>query len=507
MEDKLIYYFALSLLILITLKLFFQTRSSGFKNLPPGPPSLPILGNLLQLKQPLHSYLHSLSPKYGPIFSLRFGSLFAVVVSSPSAVEECFTKNDIIFANRVHVLKTKYIGYNNTLLVTSSYGDHWRNLRRISSLEILSTHRINSFSNLRIDETKLFLRKLSRDSRKDFAKVELKSMFSDLTFNTIMRMVAGKRYYGDESDFSTNVEEAKRFRDVMGEISSISLGTKDSNLGDFLPLFRWIDYNGYQKRLRSVGKTLDELLQGLVDEHRYKKEGLESTNTLIDHLLTSQESQPEYYTDEIIKGLILVLIIAGTDTSAITLEWAMSYLLNHPEVLEKARIELEVEVGGERLVEEADVAKLSYLKSIIGETLRLSPAAPMLIPHVASEDCSVGGYDVPRGTMLLVNAWAIHRDPDVWADPLSFKPERFENEEGEARKLLAFGMGRRACPGAGLAQRTVSLTLATLIQCFDWKRVNDLKIDMTEKGGTLMPKAIPLNAQCKARPILTKILL
>lgn len=199
--------------------------------------------------------------------------------------------------------------------------------------------------------------------------------------------------------------------------------------------------------------------------------------------------------------------MAGTDTSAITLEWAMSYLLNHPEVLEKARIELEVEVGRERLVEEADVAKLSYLKSIIAETLRLSPAAPMLIPHVASEDCSVGGYDVPRGTMLFVNAWAIHRDPDVWADPLSFRPERFENEEGEARKLIAFGMGRRACPGSGLAQRTVSLTLASLIQCFDWKRVNDLKIDMTEKGGSLMPKAIPLEAQCKARPILTKILL
>ncbi|XP_028788115.1 cytochrome P450 81E8-like [Neltuma alba] len=505
MEDNLIYYFAPCLVILITLKLFFQTRSRS-KNLPPGPPSLPILGNLLQLKQPLHSHLHSLSQKYGSIFSLRFGSRFAVIVSSPSAVEECFTKNDIIFANRLPTQKTKYIGYNNTVLIASTYGDHWRNLRRISSLEILSTHRINSFLNLRVDETKLLLRKLSRESRKDFKKVELGSMFSDLTFNTIMRMVAGKRYYGDESDL-TNMEEAKRFRDVMQEILSFSLGTKDSNLGDFLPLFRWIDYNGYQKRLRRVGKTLDELLQGLVDEHRYKKDGLESTNTLIDHLLASQESEPQYYTDEIIKGLVLVLIIAGTDTSAITLEWAMSYLLNHPEVLEKARIELVAQVGEERLVEEADLPKLSYLKCIISETLRLSPAAPMLVPHVASDDCSVGGYDVPRGTMLLVNAWAIHRDPDLWTVPLSFKPERFEIGEGEARKLIAFGMGRRACPGAGLAQRTVGLTLASLIQCFDWKRVSDSKNDMTERGGSLMPKAIPLQAHCKARPILGKILL
>lgn len=183
----------------------------------------------------------------------------------------------------------------------------------------------------------------------------------------------------------------------------------------------------------------------------------------------------------------------------------MSYLLNHPEVLAKARIEIEVEVGEGRLVEEADVAKLPYLQSIIAETLRLSPAAPLLVPHVASEDCQVAGYDVPRGTMLLVNVWAMHRDPDVWADPLSFRPERFENDEGEAHKVMSFGMGRRACPGAGLARRTVGLTLASLIQCFDWKRVNDLKVDLTERGGTLMPKAISLEAQCKARPILSNI--
>lgn len=305
-EDSLIYYSALCLLILITLKLFFKTRS-GFKNLPPGPPSLPVLGNLLQLKQPLHSYLHSVSQKYGPVFSLRFGSRFVVAVSSPSAVEECFTKNDIVFANRMQVLKTKYIGYNNTMLISSNYGDHWRNLRRISSLEILSTHRINSFSNLRIDETKLLLRRLLREAHKDFAKVKIGPMFSDLTFNTIMRMVAGKRYYGgDESELSVNMEEANRFRDVMAEVSSSGLGTKDSNLGNFIPLLGWLDLNGYRRKFRELGKRLDGLLQGLVDEHRYKKEGLESTDTLIDHLLTSQESQPEYYTDEIIKGLILV---------------------------------------------------------------------------------------------------------------------------------------------------------------------------------------------------------
>ena len=82
---------------------------------------------------------------------------------------------------------------------------------------------------------------------------------------------------------------------------------------------------------------------------------------------------------------------------------------------------------------------------------------------MSSAVCTIGGHDVPHGTMLLVNAWAIHRDPKVWDDATSFKPERFENGDGETYKLIPFGIGRRTCPRAGLAQRTVSLTLGSLI--------------------------------------------
>lgn len=197
--------------------------------------------------------------------------------------------------------------------------------------------------------------------------------------------------------------------------------------------------------------------------------------------------------------------MAGTETSAVALEWAMSNLLNSPEVLEKARVELDTQVGQDRLIEEADVTKLQYLQNIISETLRLHPPLSMLLPHLSSEDCTVGSYDVPRNTMLMVNAWAIHRDPKIWADPTSFKPERFENGPVDAHKLISFGLGRRACPGAGMAQRTLGLTLGSLIQCFEWKRIGEEKVDMTEGGGTIVPKAIPLDAQCKARPIISKI--
>lgn len=188
-----------------------------------------------------------------------------------------------------------------------------------------------------------------------------------------------------------------------------------------------------------------------------------------------------------------------------TIEWAMSLLLNNPEVLKKARAELDSQVGQYALTDESDIPQLHYLQCIILETLRLFPAAPLLLPHFASDDCTIGGFDMPRGTMLLVNTWAIHRDPKLWDDPTSFRPERFESGESEKYRLLPFGVGRRACPGAGLANRVVGLVLGSLIQCFEWERVGEDEVDMTEGIGLTMPKAVPLEASCKARHIMKKV--
>ncbi|KAK2657566.1 hypothetical protein Ddye_010618 [Dipteronia dyeriana] len=204
------------------------------------------------------------------------------------------------------------------------------------------------------------------------------------------------------------------------------------------------------------------------------------------------------------------MLLAGTDTTAVTLEWAMSNLLNNPKVLKKARDELDTQVGQQRLIEEHDLPKLEYLQSIISETLRLYPAGPLLVPHMSSSDCILGGYDIPADTILLVNVWAIHRDPNLWDEPTSFKPERFDTVNGEIsetnKKLMAFGVGRRACPGMGLAQRTMGLALGSLIQCFEWERVDEKEIDMTEGKGLTMPKVEPLVANCKSCPIVDIIL-
>ncbi|KAH7520265.1 hypothetical protein FEM48_Zijuj08G0125700 [Ziziphus jujuba var. spinosa] len=284
-------------LVFITFKFLLSTRTP-YKNLPPGPPSLPIIGHLHLLKLPVHRTFRRLSHKYGPIYSLRFGSRRVVIVSSPSAVEECFTKNDIVLANRPQLLVGKHIGYNNTTIVASPYGDHWRNLRRIGAIEIFSSSRLNMFLGVRKDEIKRLLLKLSRNSVHSFAKVELKSMFSELTFNIVMRMGAGKRYYGDGV---THEEEARQFRAIIRE--AVAHGGA-ANPGDFLPILNWIHGSeGYENRVRRLAKRTDAFLQGLIDEHR---RNIESRNTMIDHLLSLQESQPDYYTDQIIKGLVLV---------------------------------------------------------------------------------------------------------------------------------------------------------------------------------------------------------
>ncbi|KAF3508623.1 hypothetical protein F2Q69_00008828 [Brassica cretica] len=209
-------------------------------------------------------------------------------------------------------------------------------------------------------------------------------------------------------------------------VSEAMAGDSGRNPADYLSFLRW--FTDSEARIKDVAHRFDGFLQKLVDEKHV-----------------------------IIKGIILDLIIAGTDTVAITLEWALSNLLNHQGILKKAIIEIDDKIGLDRRLPK------------------------------------VGGYDMPRGTMLVMNVWAIHRDPELWEEPQRFKPERFD-KEGEAQKVMPFGLGRRSCPGAGLAHRLMGLTLASLVQCFEWERVSIEQIDVREGKGVTMPKKEPLRA-------------
>lgn len=306
MEKSWFFIFSASFFLFLFLILKqFLVKPTPYKNLPPSPPSFPIIGHLHLLKQPIHRTLHSLSNKYGPILNLSFGNRRVLLVSSPSAAEECFTNSDIVFANRPRLLAGKYLTYDYTTMVAAPHGDHWRNLRRLASLEFFSTSRLNMFLGLRQDEILFLIKMLYQSCRQNFTKVEMKSKLFALSFNIIMRMVSGKRYFGLEIGES---EEAKRFREIIREIFEVSGA---SNPGDFLPFLRWLDFQSHEKRIITVHSKSDRFMQNLIDEHRNKRNcsaGERRIDTIIDSMLSLQDSQPEYYSDEIIKGMVTVCL-------------------------------------------------------------------------------------------------------------------------------------------------------------------------------------------------------
>ncbi|KAL2340156.1 hypothetical protein Fmac_008096 [Flemingia macrophylla] len=502
-----LYYSLLSLVLILSVKFLVESQSRKLKNLPPGPPRLPIIGNLHYMKPPVHLPFAKLSETYGDMISLWFGSRLVVVLSSLSLARECFGTNDVILANRPRFLAGKYASYKWSTLATTSYGEHWRNVRRIATVDVLSSHRLNSFTAAREDEIRRMVWRLGQEAMsregegegegEGFVRVGLRERLMETTFNNMMRMISGKRFHGDGCT-AKDVEEARVFRDDISNLLELAAA---QNKADFFPFLRVFDFEGLLRRLKRIASSTDKFLQNLIEEHRSGKYA--NVENMISHLLKLSESQPECYSDQTIKGLIQAMLIAGTDTSALTVEWTMSELLNAPEVFQKAKDEIDTNIGKDRVVDEQDMAKLPYLQNIVNETLRLHPAAPLSLPHESSEDCTIGGYHIPRGTIVLTNLWLIHRDPKLWSDPLSFKPERFE--KGEENKLIAFGIGRRSCAGQGLAQRLVTYTVALLIQCFQWKRESEEKIDMREGKGLAVPKLIPLQAMCKSLPIVNKV--
>ncbi|XP_071696037.1 cytochrome P450 81Q32-like [Rutidosis leptorrhynchoides] len=500
-----ILYLYMSLIFVVLSYLFTSHFGRKFSNLPPTIfPSLPVIGHLYLLKPPLHQTLAKLSIKHGPILNLQLGSRHLLLISSPSASQECFTKNDVIFTNRPHTLYGKIIGNNNTSLNWAPYGDNWRNLRRIASTALFSMHSRKEFHDILVDEEKLLIRKIQNASVSSVhSHVNVKAVLNELMLNIMMRIISGNRYF--VGDIGAADEEGKQFSEILEETFLLGM---IPYLGDFLPFLRNFVQNGYKNKLISLKNKRDIFFQGFIEQFRKSEGVVKNKKTMIQLLLSLQESDPNYYTDEMIRSFMLILLSAGSDTTTGTMEWCLSLLLNHPHVLQKSRNEIDRVIGKDRLVEESDLVDLPYLRCIINETLRLYPPGPLLVPRESSKDCVIGDYNVPRGTMLIVNQWSIQRDPKLWNDPESFNPERFEGLEGtrDGFKFMPFGFGRRSCPGEGLALHVIEATLGVLIQCFDWERLNGKMVDMTESLNFNLVKVEPLVAKCKPRAEMKNLL-
>ncbi|KAK8919333.1 Cytochrome P450 81F1 [Platanthera zijinensis] len=497
------------------IKLFISSyNEEEKKNLPPSPPSHPFIGHLHLLQKPLHQSLAAISSLHGPLLLLRFGSRPVLVVSSAPLADDCFTTNDVTLASRPKFPSFRTPSYNYTTMGTAPYGPWWREMRRIATVEVLSGHRLSFFSDVREAEARAFVRRLFRDASspgRDFKTVQLKQRLFGLTMNMIMMMMVGKRYYGE---VEANERQSQLFEEMMEESFTLAGA---SNVGDFLPWpLGWFARLGVKSKLAQIHNYRDRLMQTLIDEQR-KRRGAEEEeeeeaghSTVIESLVSLQKSQPQHYTDLFIKCICLSLLSAGTDTSANTVEWAISLLLNNPEKLEKLEHEIDDKVGRGRLLEESDLPKLTYLNNVITETLRMYPVVPLLLPHESTKDFKLGGYNIPSGMMILVNAYAIQRDPEIWSEPMKFLPERFtDDSKPERGKVFSFGKGRRSCPGEALAMREVGFVLGTLVQCFEWRRVDSEDVDLKEGSGLTMPLKHPLQALCRPRqsmiPMLTQL--
>lgn len=480
------------------------------KNLPPTPFSpLTLLGYLWYYKQqPLHRTLTQIASRYGPILLLPFGCRQVLLVSSSLAAEELFAKNDKVFAYRPKLITGKEFGCNYTSLASAPHGAHWRHLRRVSSLEILPFHRLPGQDGSVADEVKLLLGRLFHTEK----EIEMKSIFLDLVFDMMMKMFAGKRYAEKKRTTEDDQIKSTSLKDYV--ICSFRITTGETDVAYFVPILKFLGLRGrLERKCKELQKKGDAVMNSLIEEVRKKipefSNGTgETEEKVIELLLARQKDDPKRYSDETIRGLLLGLLTAGTTTSASILEWAFSLLLNHPEVLHKAQSEIDNHVGNDRFLEESDIKHLPYLRCIVKETLRLYPTAPLLVPHESAKDCQVGGYHVPKETMLMVNVWAIQNDPNIWDEPTKFSPERFREivDERDGFKLMPFGYGRRSCPGKHMAVRMITFALGSLIHCFEWERCSEEIVNLTEQTGLALLKAQPLRAKCSARGKMVKLL-
>ncbi|GLJ24860.1 hypothetical protein SUGI_0475450 [Cryptomeria japonica] len=443
-------------------------RGKG-KKLPPGPFGLPVIGHmhLFAGATHLHHTLHNLSMKYGPLMQIRLGSVLSVVVSSPEMAKEFLKTHDSKFSSRPQMSAIKYMAYNYSDFTFAPYGPYWKFMRKICVLELLGGRQLEQFKPIKKEEMILLLQTVYKRSVVDMA-----SELTSLANNVISRMAMSTRCSGTDA-------QASECKKIVQEVIEL---TGKFNLGDYIFFCKNLDLQGYERQMKDVHRRFDNIMNQILEQHEQQAANDNDNDDdhvngrpkdLIDILLSiSKDKQAEVkLTTDNIKGTVLDLFTAGTDTSSIATEWALA-------------------------------------ESIVKESLRLHPPGPLALRE-STEECNIDGYFIPAKTRVFINIWAIGRDPKHWENPLEFRPERFSESSIDVRgqnfQILPFGGGRRGCPGTSLALSFIHIVLANMIHCFDWKLVNEeggtmtmANMNMEEGVGFTAPRAVPL--KCKAAP-------
>ncbi|KAI7732097.1 hypothetical protein M8C21_018396 [Ambrosia artemisiifolia] len=505
----LLFLFIIFVATILCFLIFRHRNNYGLEGrVPEATGSWPIIGHLHLLagSQVTHRVLGSMADKFGPIFTIKFGVHRVLVVSNSEMAKECLTTNDRVFASRPKSMATELMAYNNANPGFAPYGPYWRQIRRIIVLELGSHHHLQMLAQMRVSEVRSSIIDMYRTWERnkgssETVMVDMKEWFGNLIVNMIVKMMFGNHFLPGDEKGDQFLKTIWRFVNLMGAFAP----------SDAIPWLRWLDLGGYEKKMKRTAKEMDVVINEWLEDQKKK---MNSTSTVqVDEngdqpvLLASllarvKEEVTEgvygFSTDDIVKATCMSMFGAGTDSTTVTLTWALALLVNNPLVLKKAQQELDNHVGRDRKVEESDINNLVYLNAIIKETMRLYPAGPLAIPHESTEDCIVGGYSVPKGTRLLVNIWKIQHDPQIWTDPFEFRPERFLTSKkeidvkGRHFELIPFGSGRRICLGMSFGLQGLQMILANIIHGFEFQKPSNEQIDMTESPGIVYHKAGPL---------------
>ncbi|XP_065859476.1 cytochrome P450 76T24-like [Euphorbia lathyris] len=490
-------YLSLLLVLFLTLAIFIHVFKSKIlcKNslsLPPGPTGFPIIGNILEMGINPHHSLANLSKKFGPLMSLKLGSITTIVISSPEFAKEALQKHDQALSSRTIPDAARPHDHHQCSIVWLPALDRWRSLRKVTATELFTSRKLEATQDLRQKKVQELLMFVGENCKTGQA-IDI----GQAAFTTFMNLISNTFFSIDLASYNSNV--SLQFYDaIVGTMEQLG----KPNLADYFPLFQIMDPQGIRRRTKLFSERLLETFDGIITERLQLKSSstpIKEKHDLLDSLLNiSREENNSELSLVDIKHMLLDLFIAGIDTTSKTLEWGMAELLRNPDKLSELKKELK-EVEGE--IQESDIHRLPYLQATVKEILRLHAPGPFLVPHKAESNVEIGGFTIPKNAQILVNVWAMGRDGSIWENPDRFEPERFLaskiDVKGRDFELIPFGAGRRICPGLPLAHRMLHLILASLVQSFDWKLANGIQpneLDMTESFGLSLSKARPLLA-------------